>query len=79
MTKQEEEMFMKKSKVFFDRDILVHIKKKNGSWINGKIDDIRADFIMLNEFKYGLIPVFYAEIFELEKYNSVKLDKEGEE
>ncbi len=55
-------MIEEKAKVFSDKCISVHITKKNGSWLNGSIKEVNADFLMLQELKEGLMPVFFLEI-----------------
>ena len=69
----EELMIEEKAKVFSDKKIQVHITKKNGSWLNGSITELNADFLMLQELKEGLMPVFFLEIKNIQT-----LTKRGE-
>lgn len=56
-----------KAQFFKDRNIAVHISKKNNWFHNGKILDIESDFLILIDEKEGEMPIFFDEIFEIEK------------
>lgn len=71
----EELMIEDKAKVFSDKSIAVHITKKNGSWLNGMITEVNANFLMLQENKDGLMPVFFKEIKNIQTLTK----KEGED
>lgn len=57
----------KKAEFFFNRKIDVHITKLNNWFHNGKIIKIENDFLILQDEKEGEMPIFYGEIFEIEK------------
>lgn len=71
MTKTNEtkrvETIRKKLNFYKDENLAVHIKKKNGWFHNGTISKIRSDFIILDDEKEGDMPIFFSEIFEIEK------------
>lgn len=59
---------LQKAQYFFDNFISVHISKIDKEWLNGEIKEQPSmDFLMLQEKKKGLIPVFFLEIFDIEK------------
>lgn len=57
-----------KSKVFFEKQIPVHIVVKNGEWSNGYIKEVGSNFLILEEFKKGKIIIFFAEVTSIESY-----------
>ncbi len=61
------ELMKQKVKYFFDDKIKVHIKKKNGYIHNGLILEIQGDLIILDDKKNGAMPIYFLEIFEIEK------------
>lgn len=64
----EAEDMANKLLVYFKKKIEVHIVLNNGSWMNGLIKEVHADFVMIDERKYGLMPVFYKEVDSVRKY-----------
>jgi len=77
----DEEMIMKKCKVFLEKNINIHIDRKNNKgFYNGYVREIKADFIMFEDSKFGLLPVFYSEMFEPEPFITPKIigEKRGE-
>ena len=64
----DENMIKDKAKIYFERHISVHITKGDGEWLNGFIDDISDEFLMIEEFKKDLMPVFFKEITSIETY-----------
>lgn len=71
-------LLKQKVKYFFDNNISVHITFKDSkSWKNGNIIEPKAsDFFMLEEFKEGLVPIFYLQISDIIKFG--KEEKEDE-
>ena len=65
--KEEQETIRKKLEFYRDQEIAVHIKKKNQWFYNGIIIKIDVDFIILRDEKEGDMPIFFSEIFEVEK------------
>lgn len=65
-----------KAKYFFTNLIPVHINlKKDKVWLNGKIEELSADFFILNEFKKGKLPVFFIDIYDIEMFEEVNGDE----
>ncbi len=69
----------KTAQIFFEKQLPVHVSKKNDGWWNGYIQEVCADFIMLNEFKKGLMPIFFIEIVDIESYVNLKKEEKGDE
>ena len=63
----DEDLLFLKAKTFFEKKILVHLTKKGGEWLNGEIKEVKVNFLMIDERKKGLIPVFYIELDKIEK------------
>lgn len=59
-----------KAKFFMDKDLAVHISKTNNWFHNGKIISIESDFLILIDEREGELPIFFKEIFEIEKRES---------
>jgi hypothetical protein len=55
-----------KAKIYFERGIAVHISLKNNNFYNGDILSCFGDYLMLEEIKLGILPIFFKEIFEIE-------------
>ena len=59
----------KKINFFYKEKTLIHIKvKDSGTFYNGFINKISADFFMFEDRRLGLIPVFLLEIDRIEPY-----------
>lgn len=56
------------AKAFCDLGLPMHIEYKDGGWHNGYIREMKVDFFLLDEFKDGLIPVFFSTIEKITKY-----------
>ena len=55
-------------KAFYDSKLSVHINLKDGTWLNGEIIDLsKKDFFLIQERKRGKLPVFYMDIFDIDK------------
>lgn len=63
----QELAIQKKAGYFFDNQISVHIKKKNGYFHNGFILEIQEDLIILGDEVDGSMPIYSVEILEIEK------------
>lgn len=63
-----ERLIAKKLEYFLTNSIAVHIKKKNGEWLNGYSLNIYADYVSFNEFIKGEIIIFFLEIEEITEY-----------
>lgn len=65
----DSKIFSAKCKYFFDKEIAVHIKKKDSEWFNGTIEEWTVNYIILDEFKKGPTgPIFYSEMERCEMY-----------
>ena len=72
-----EELIKKRAQFFLDNNQPVHIQTNKITWYNGYITDVRSDFIMINDFKLGEMPVFFMEIVTVDKYtDNSELNKE---
>jgi hypothetical protein len=56
-----------RAKFFKEKNLPVHITKKNSWFNNGFIIDLEYDFIILIDEKEGEIPIFFKEILEISK------------
>ena len=66
------EIIRKKAEFFKNQNLAVHISKKNNRFHNGIITSIESDFLILNDEKEGNLPIFFLEIFEIEKREEKK-------
>lgn len=55
-------------KVYLKNSTAIHVTKNDGMWMNGSIVEVRADFVLIDEFKKGRMPVFFLEIKSIEPY-----------
>jgi hypothetical protein len=69
-----DDLMIKKIEAFKEKQIPIHLGKKDGEWLNGFIDEISTEFLILDEFKKGKIPIFFVEILFIETFTK----KEGE-
>ena len=54
-----------RAKFFKDKNVAVHVTKKNSWFHNGTILDLEHDFIILKDEKEGDLPIFFTEILEI--------------
>ena len=64
----DETLIADTAKVYSEKKIAVHITKKNEEWLNGNIVEVSGSFFMLDEFKKGIMPVFFTEIINIEPF-----------
>ncbi len=69
---EQELIILKKSQLFFQDRISVHIKKHNGYFHNGFILEIEGDLLILNDERSGAMPIYFMEILEIEKREEKK-------
>ena len=67
MNDETREIMREKAKFFMNQNIAVHISKKNNFFHNGIIKEISSDFLIIVDEVEGELPVFYQEIFEIQK------------
>ena len=63
----KELIISKKSRLFFQNKISVHIKKHNGYFHNGLILELEGDLLILDDERSGSMPIYFMEILEIEK------------
>ena len=64
---EQEETIRKKILFYSQQNLAVHIKKHNNWFHNGVIKIIRDDHCILIDEKEGEMPIFFSEIFEVQK------------
>lgn len=57
-----EEMDYERAKVFCERQLVVHISKKNGGYYNGVIVEVKPDFFFIDDREDGKQLVFFKEL-----------------
>lgn len=67
---EHSELMKQKANYFFKNIDAIHLTYKNGSWLNGRILEIGADFLIVNDFIKGNVPVFFLEIKEIIAFTS---------
>ena len=70
--KDNDEFLKKQVRVYFKKKIPIHIRLENGEWLNGKIIEVSPEFLMLNEFKKGKLPIFFSQIIDINKFREIK-------
>jgi len=61
-----------KATIFSKKKIPVHINKKDGEWLNGIIKEVNSKFLMIDEYKKKLMPVFFVEIVNIEPFKETE-------
>jgi len=51
-----------RAKVFLEKQLKVHISKKNGTYYNGIILEVKSDFFFIEDQKDGQQLVFFEEL-----------------
>ena len=62
-----DDIMKKKVQFFYDKQVAVHIKKKNGYIHNGSIVEFALDLIILDDERSGAMPIYFEEIEEIEQ------------
>ena len=57
---------MKTAQFYKDKKRAVHIAKKDGRFLNGIIEEVSADYLILIDEKLGEMPVFFLEVLAVE-------------
>ncbi len=63
-----EDIAKEKVSIYFKQDRPIHIKLKDGEWLNGHVKEMSADFFMLEEFKRGETPIFFLEVVSVNPF-----------
>jgi len=71
MDEQEKKVTRQKIHYFKEHEITVHIILNSGQFYNGTIEEESADFFMLDDLKFGMLPVFYIQIKDVIPYRSM--------
>lgn len=74
---EQNDIIRKKLEFFKDKNIAIHISKKNGWFHNGKILEITGDFFIIDDEKTGAMPIYFIEIKEIEKKKEVGDEERG--
>lgn len=56
------EFYKEQAQIYFEKQIPVHILKKDGIWYNGKIVDVGTTFFFIDDFEEGRKLVFFCEL-----------------
>ena len=64
------ELLKKKAQYYFEKKQAVHITLQNREFYNGNMIKCEADFILMDVWDKGEIPVFFIEIFDIEIYTA---------
>lgn len=75
MIENQNDLIEKKIRAYSEKQIAVHIVKKNAEWLNGPITEVSEEFFIIDEFKKGQMPVFYSEISYVETYKKEDIKK----
>lgn len=65
-----------KAKIFFERQMIIHVSKLNGEFLNGLILEISEKFFVIKDFKKGDQFVFFNE---LKKPLELYINKKGDD
>lgn len=68
-------LLKKKAQYYFEKKQAVHISLNNKDFYNGDIINCEADFILVDVWGKGEIPVFFIEIFDIEIYTIRSVEK----
>lgn len=70
----------RKAQFYFDGGRKVHVSLNSGTFYNGYIKEMSADFFILVDDVLGELPVFFSEIKEdgLEPFNQKEEKEDGE-
>ena len=62
--------------VFHEQNIPVHIVRWEFGWRNGYISEVANEFIILDEFKMGRVPIFFKEMKRVEKFIKTEVEND---
>ena len=69
----ERTILQKKADAFLVLAEKVHVKYIDGHWKRGFVKEVSADFFLLDETLDGMMPVFFQEISDIEKFRGEKV------
>jgi len=59
---EKENMNYERAKVFLEKQLKIHISKKNGTYYNGIITEVKPDFFFMEDQEDGQQLVFFIEL-----------------
>lgn len=59
---ETKDMNHERAKVFLEKQLRIHISKKNGTYYNGIITEVSADFFFIDDKEDGKQLVFFEEL-----------------
>ena len=65
-------LFFDKATLYKDLQIKVHLTMYNGFVYNGMITEVEPDFFLLDDHRKGIMPVFFLELVDIEKWEEEK-------
>ena len=68
MIKDKRDDKFEKLLLYYKKNINVHLILKSTEWLNGILIEVEENYIMINEFKKGVMPVLMNEISEIAPY-----------
>lgn len=66
----DEEMIRKKAVIFDKNQIMVHVTTHKGTFYNGTIMYVGADYFLIHDRELGEMPVFLSEVKVLEPFKN---------
>ena len=68
---ENENVNIKKLRIFSQLNTKLHISLDNGAFYNGFIIKINTDFMLFKDEKFNIIPIFYEQISFFEPFISL--------
>ena len=68
MKNENEQRIRIKISIFKSENKIVHLKKYNGSWYNGRIFLVKENYLMINDREDGLIKVYFIDIKDVSEF-----------
>lgn len=59
---ETKDMNYERAKVFCDKELVVHISKKTGTFFNGVITEVSSDFFFIEDKETGKQLIFFHEL-----------------
>jgi|TARA_R100000789_G_scaffold57647_1_gene55635 hypothetical protein len=58
----------RKAQIFFEDKVIVHLKKYDGTFFNGRIFEVSDKFLKIHDRRDGVIKLFFFEVRNLSEY-----------
>lgn len=69
----------KQAEEFFESEKIAHISVSRDNhfkyFYNGRIVELEKDFLVIDDFKLGLNPIFLKEVFSIKEFEPKPIDK----